>query len=275
MARHTGLFFVLAALLILGSGCAYKAEHPIVKTPETGEVAPSFQNQPSVTVSAPEPSEMNDAGPSLEPKSITTVTKNTAIIPGDVYDVLVVKGKHVTLTVSGGQVSELILKDENQVSITGGTIESLYIYDHCQAEISGGRVNMVSGYGHNTVTLREKAEIGTLQSYGDTHLIVDSDEASLETLRYFTKCGCVDQSQRAKLELSCGRFTNIGTGLSDVLLTITGYELSKSAYGGTYGYGTVKGRWKNGTDFAINLMDKSTFSHTGLHDLSSASDRTE
>ncbi|MCP4451119.1 MAG: hypothetical protein GY809_06635, partial [Planctomycetes bacterium] len=247
MDRPERLSLVFGALLLLGLGCAHKAEYPTVKTPEMGHAAPSFPDQPSM-VSASASSGMNNAGPSLAQRSITTFTKNMSISEGDVYDVLVVKGRHISLNISGGQVKELIVKDENQVSVTGGTIEAMTIYDNCLAEISGGSIDTVSGYGKNKVTLRDNAQIIALHSYGETHLIVESDEATLETIQYFTKCGCVDQSQRARLDLSGGRFRNIGTGLSDVLLTITGQDLSKSAYGGTYGYGMVKGRWKNGTD---------------------------
>ncbi len=151
--------------------------------------------------------------------------------------------------------------------------EQAYIYDNCKAMISGGAIHSVSGYGANTITVRNKSKIETLHSYGTTKVSVDSNDASIETIRYFTRCGCVDQSQKVNLELSGGRFGNIGTGSTEVALHIVGYNLSKSAYGGDYGYGVVKGRWRDGTDFSFNLLDTSTFSHTDLHNVETTSNK--
>ncbi len=96
---------------------------------------------------------------------------------------------------------------------------------------------------------------------------MDSSDVSVDAIQYFTRCGCVDQSQKVRIDLSGGRFNTVGTGSTEVALNVTGYDLHKSAYGGKHGYGRVKGRWKDGTGFSFDLADKSTFSHTDLRSL--------
>jgi len=211
-----------------------------------------------------------DAGPSLDRKKTTILTQNSSIAEGDSHGVVVVGGSNTTLTVSGGSIAELIVKDASQVSVDAGIIRELYIYDNCKALISGGKVGAISGYGKNSITLRGKAEIEKLHSYGASKIVVESNNVSIDSIQYFTRCGCVDQSQKVKLEVARGQFGSIGTGSTEVALNITGYNLSKSAYGGKFGYGVVKGRWKDGTVFSIDLADKSTFSHTDLYELGSA-----
>ncbi|NQV31715.1 MAG: hypothetical protein HQ515_03430 [Phycisphaeraceae bacterium] len=265
----SSLFYcVIAVLVYAGSGCAQKtganAAIPTVV------LAPTVsRTQASVKSVTEEPVMGSDVGRSFDRTMVTTLTDNASIAEGDDYGVVRVRGHHATVTITGGVIHELIVEDTNKIILEGGMIKEMYIYDHCRVVISGGRVGTVSGYGENTVTFKEKAEIETLHSYGATQIIVDSNDASIGTIQYFTKCGCVDQSQNVQLKLAGGRFGHIGTGSSEVLIHLTGYSLSKSAYGGDHGFGEVRGRWKDGAEFSIHFTDKSTFGHTHLLDLNS------
>ena len=261
---------VLTALVYAGSGCAQKSEKTIVNTPDVAAVAPSCETKPPVGISGTEPILGSDASPSIDRKNATIFTDNSSVTEGDTYGIVVVGGSNTTLTVSGGSIGELIVKDASRVSVDAGIIKEMYIYGDCEALISGGKTGTVYGYGQNTLTLRGKAEIEKLHSYGASKIVVESNNVSIDSIQYFTRCGCVDQSQKVKLEVARGQFGSIGTGSTEVALNITGYNLSKSAYGGKFGYGVVKGRWKDGTVFSIDLADKSTFSHTDLYELGSA-----
>jgi hypothetical protein len=261
------LFFgAMAVLVYAGSGCAQKTGANAV-TP-TVAIAPTVSRAPaSIKNGSAEPVMGSDVGRSFDRAKVTTLSHNSSIAEGNVYGVVRVRGHHATVTITGGAVHELIVEDTNKIILEGGMIKEMYIYDHCRVVISGGRVGTVSGYGENTVTLKEKAEIGTLHAYGATKVIVDSNDASIDTIQYFTKCGCVDQSQNVQLKLAGGRFGHIGTGPSEVLIHVTGYSLSKSAYGGDHGFGEVRGRWGDGAEFSIHFTDKSTFGHTHLLNL--------
>jgi len=211
----------------------------------------------------------------LKRTKLKAFTRDASLVKGESYDTVVVEGKGTTLTMTDGYVGELVVKATCHIHLEGGTVQEMSIYDQCTALISGGKTGTVSGYGDNSVTIRGKAEIAALHAYGATQVAVDSDDATVETIRFFTKCGCVDQSQKIKLELSCGQFRNIGTGATEVMLDIAGLDLTKSAYGGTYGYGVVSGRWENGRQFCINLADTSTFSHIALSETLSVLGREE
>ena len=271
MQRHARVILLFVALPYVGCGCSQNVNKDIIDAPEAANIRNPSETQTHVGFTDIRPSVSSDGGFSLDRTKVTTFTENASIAKGDAYGVVVVKGHNATLDISGGSVNELVVKADNHVSVAGGIIKEMYINDNCTALISGGRTDTVVGYGTNTVTIKGNCKIGKLQPYGPTQIIVDSNDVSIETIQYPTKCGCVDQSQKNDLILSGGRFCNVGTGSTDVLLTIIGYNLSKSAFGGAYGYGIVKGRWKDGTDFSINFVDKSTFSHTDLRDLQHAS----
>jgi hypothetical protein len=262
---HRVIFLALTALIYTASGCAQNSEKSTVNTPELAAVAPSQGTQ--FIASGPEPTVDAETGPSLNRENPTILTHNSSISEGDTYGIVVLKGRDTTLRMSGGSIAELIIKDTSRVSVDAGIITEMYIYDNCEALISGGKIRTVSGYGKHTITLRGKAEIEKLQSYGASKIIIDSMDTRVDSIQYFTRCGCVDQSQKVKLELVGGYFGSIGTGATEVALNIAGYNLSKSAYGGKFGYGVVKGRWKDGTVFFIDLADKSTFSQTDLYEL--------
>ncbi len=253
------LFFgVIAILMCAGSGCAQKTGANAVVPPVA--IAPTVSR-------TPEPVMGRDVGRSFDRTKVTTLTDNASIAEGDDYGVVRVRGRHATVTITGGVIRELIVEDTNKIILEGGVVEEMYIYDHCRAVISGGRIGTVSGYGENTVTLKEEAEIETLHAYGATKVIVDSNDACIDTIQYVNKCGCVDQSQDVQLKLAGGRFGHIGTGSAEVLIHLTGYRLSKSAFGGDHGFGEVRGRWEDGAEFVIHFTDKSTFAHTHLLDL--------
>ena len=103
-----------------------------------------------------------------------------------------VKGKGTVLTVSGGLIHELIVKDEGSVSLNGGIIGEMVVYDNCQAIVSGGKTETLSGYGENTITIKDRARIGKLHSYGATKVIMDSNDAIIDRLtsrKTCEKCG--------------------------------------------------------------------------------------
>lgn len=51
------------------------------------------------------------------------------------------------------------------------------------------------------------------------------------------------------------------------LINIFGYDLSKTASGGEYGYGFVTGEWADGTIFSINLVVADAYSAVVLHEI--------
>ena len=239
---------MVMALGYAGTGCTQIAERPAA------------------------PEGIAHAQPSIPPigedaSDITAFTENASVRKGDSYGLLVLKGSSTSLNMSGGSIHKLIVKDASQVSIQGGVVQEMYLYDTCSLVITGGKIDTVSGYGHNAITVKGRAQIGKVQGYGAPKLVVDGADARVDTIQYFTKCGCVDQSQKVRIDLSGGTFNTIGTGSTEVALNVTGYDLRKSAYGGKHGYGLVKGKWKDGTSFSFDLADKSTFSHTDLHGL--------
>lgn len=266
MSSHW-VFFLVAALFVYSvPGCNQRKAGDVAYAPDLrNDAAPKMRA--AVESMSPERVRSIDVGPSRAPAKITAFSENATIGEGDTYEVVVVKGNSTKLTVSGASIDELILKDTCRVSVDGGVIKEVYIYDHCEALISGGKIGVISGYGKNTLTIKGGAEIAALHAYGATQVVVDSDDAAIEAIRYFTKCGCVDQSQKANLEFSRGRLRNIGTGATEVTLTVIGLDLKKLAYGGAYGYGSVSGRWENGKAFSIHLADASTFSHIVLREL--------
>jgi len=239
---------MVMALGYAGIGCTRIAERPAV------------------------PEGIAHAQPSIPPiganaSDVTTFTENASIREGDSYGILVIKGSNTALNMSGGSVHKLIVKDSSLVSIQGGVVQEMYLYDACSLVITGGKIDAVLGYGHNPITVRERAHIGKVHGYGAPKLVVDGIDARVDTIQYFSKCGCVDQSQKVRIDLSGGNFGAVGTGSTEVALNVTGYDLHKSAYGGKHGYGLVKGKWKDGTNFSFDLADKSTFSHTDLYSL--------
>ncbi len=267
MSRCSTLCIVLTALVYTVSGCALTSKRNLVPAPEAVATTPSCETETSVSMTEAESAAGGDTRLSPGIEDMATFTNSSSILEGDTYGVVVVKGPNTTLTVSGGCIHKLVVKDASRVSVNAGVIRELYIYDSCNAVISGGEIGTIYGYGKNTVTIKERAVIETVQSYGATRVVVNSSDAAIDTIQYFTRCGCVDQSQSVQLELARGRFGNIGTGSTEVSISITGYRLSKSAYGGDYGFGWVKGRWKDGDDFSINFTDESTFGHTVLYRL--------
>ena len=265
MGGYKSLYYILMALAYAGSGCAQRPERSVSNTPGRTTVSPSY--------GLSEPAVDNIDGPSLGHEDMVTFTSSASIEKGETLGIVLVKGPDTVLTVSGGSINELIVKDNGCVSVDSGIIKEMTLYDKCEAQVLGGKIGTMSGYGENTVTIKDKAKIENLNAYGSTQVIVDSNDASIGTIQYFTKCGCVNQSQKVKLELSGSQFDHIGTGLSEVALNIMGTHLTKSAYGGDYGYGEVTGRWRDGTGFSISFMDKWTFAHTDLHSPSSASNQ--
>jgi len=157
------------------------------------------------------------------------------------------------LNVTGG-TTEISAHNRSTVNVTGGTIYTLDAREFSTANISGGYVHGASARDSATVNLSDNGSLLSLSargSFGTVNMTGGSAE--------YARAG-----DSGTLNLYGGVVTNSLNAWDSAAINIFGYDLFKTATGGTYGYGFVTGFWCEGTPFNINFNTSETHSYVNL-----------
>jgi len=185
------------------------------------------------------------------------VYSDAVIKDGDIYNVVNVYDsaqKRTTVTMLGGIVDQMKTYDASILNVNVCDISSLYAWDYSTVNVLGGDVytlwawdSAVANVGHNAsvFSLAARGGEGTVNMTGG---IVER----------------IGALEGGTINLSGGIVLDHLGADSCSIVNIYGYNLAKTNYGGSYGYGQVYGLWFDDSSFMIDLSGPDTYARINL-----------
>ncbi len=181
-------------------------------------------------------------------------TSSGQILPGEEWSNVYIYNDDTIVDMLGGRVDSMAAYDASTLNINGGDVSTLHARGFSTANVSGGYVYGLRAQGSGTVNLSDTASVISLSSRGSFGT-VNMTGGSTEYAR---------AGNSGTLNLYGGVVTDSLNAWDSATVNIFGYDLFKTATGGTYGYGFVTGYWVDGTPFTIDLSTSETYSHISL-----------
>jgi hypothetical protein len=202
------------------------------------------------------------------------VYEDMVISEGDDYDYLTIHdGENGATTVDmiGGYVYGLFVVDSARFTMTGGEITDLYAENSSTVTFSGGKLGDLMSYDTAEVNIEGGVIANGFQSEGNSVINVTGGDLSY----------CVCALASSTMNLRGGTFNDYLVALQESVVSVFGYDLEYDAASlypnpwgeGYWGGGKITGKWADGSEFAINLVDNwghggdITFDHVVLHEL--------
>jgi hypothetical protein len=162
---------------------------------------------------------------------------------------------HTTVTMTGGSVTDVLnVYDASTFNMSAGLVWRLNAGELSAVNISGGSLQGISVYDNATVTLSQNAIVGSAGVYDSG--IINMNGGTITAL------GAMESST---LNLRGGVITgSLGATSLSATINVFGYNLTKTASGGTLGDGQVLGFWQDGMPFTINLHSPDTYACINL-----------
>jgi hypothetical protein len=157
-----------------------------------------------------------------------------------------------TLNFSGG-LTEVTALEESIVNVSGGTIYTIAAWNSSTVNASGGSVYSLEAWESSTANVWGEADVSSLGSRGSGVVNMSGGMADY-----------VGAIESGTVNLSGGLVLDSLWAGDSGIINIYGYDLSKTASGGTYGYGFVNGYWSDNTPFSIYLDGSGTYSRVVL-----------
>jgi hypothetical protein len=162
---------------------------------------------------------------------------------------------HTTVNMTGGSVTDQMnIYTASTLNMSGGLVGGLAASEESTVNISGGSISMLSLYNNATATLSQNASIYTV-GVGYSSIF----NMNGGTITY------LGAGENSTLNLWGGVILgSLGATSLSATINVFGYNLAKTASGGTLGDGQVSGFWQNGTPFTINLHNSDTYACINL-----------
>lgn len=160
---------------------------------------------------------------------------------------------YTTVDMLGGLVDTLDAYDESTINISGGTVNTLNSYESSTVNTFGGSIYGLYAYDTSMVDVRDNAHVDILRARG--YSVVDVSGGTLDL---------ISASLFGTVSLSGGLISDYLAAADSGIINVYGYNLSKVASGGGYGYGFVEGQWDDGTIFTIDFGGPDTYSRVML-----------
>ncbi len=181
-------------------------------------------------------------------------TSSGQIVDGEEWNNVSIYNDDTIVDMLGGNVDRMGTYDASTLNVTGGYVSTLDAHEFSTANVSGGYVHGASASDSATVILSGTASVVSLSARGSFGTV----NMTGGTTKY-ARAG-----DSGTLNLYGGVVTDSLNTWESGAINIFGYDLFKTATGGTYGYGFVTGFWRDGTPFSINFNTSKTYSHVNL-----------
>jgi len=181
-------------------------------------------------------------------------TSSGQIVEGEFWSNVYIYNDDTIVDMLGGHLDSIGTYDASTVNVTGGHVNTLDAHEISTANISGGYVYGLSTRDSGTAFLSDMGSVVARSARG-SFWTVNMTGGTTEYAR---------AGDSGTLNLYGGVVTDSLNAWDFATVNIFGYDLLRTASGGSYGYGFVTGYWGDGAAFTINLSTSETYSHINL-----------
>ncbi len=184
-------------------------------------------------------------------------TSSGQIVEGEFWGNVYIYNDDTIIDMLGGLVDSMGAYDASTVNVTGGDVSTLEAHEFSTVNVSGGYVHGLHALDHAIINFSDSARAINIVAGGDFGTV----NITGGTVDYLGAGGS------GTLNLHGGLILEDLGAYDFSTVNIYGYDLVKTASGGSYGYGQVYGFWSDGSYSTIDLYTEGTHSHINLFEV--------